>query len=75
MTYSNTLLKLISYIPVDTNRTGISTAVRSENFSASKMVSNSSLLFTKELYGILKAIKYSANVVEENILIATDSKS
>ena len=54
---------------------GVAFAVYSEDFSTSKRVSNSTSIFTAELYGILEAINYSANVAEENILIATDSKS
>jgi len=49
--------------------------IYSENFSTPKKVSNSTSIFTAELYGILEAINYSANLAEENILIVTDAKS
>ena len=54
---------------------GLAFAVYSENFDTPKRVSNSTSIFTVEVYGTLEAMNYSANVAEENILIATDSKS
>ena len=38
-------------------------------------ISNSTSMFTAELYGVLEAVNYSANATKENILRATDSKS
>ena len=54
---------------------GVAFAVYSENFSTSKRISNSTSIFTAELFGILEAINYKSNVAEVNILIATDTKS
>ena len=54
---------------------GVSFAAYNENFRASKKVSNCISIFTAEFYGTLKAINYSVNVVEESILLATDSKN
>ena len=54
---------------------GVASALYSEKFSSSKRVSNSTSIFTSELYGFLEAINYSANVAEEIILMATDSTS
>ena len=50
-------------------------AVHNENFSTSKRVSNYTPIFTAELYGFQEAINYSINAAQENILLATDSKS
>ena len=63
------------YIDDSKTEEGVAFAVYSENFSTSKRVSNSTSKFTADLYGIPEAINYSANVAEENILIATGSKS
>ena len=53
----------------------ISFAVQSKNFSTSERASNSTSIFTSELYGNLEVINYNANETKENITIATESKS
>ena len=54
---------------------GVAFAVHSENFSTSKRVSNCTSILTTQLYRFLDTIKYSINVAEENIFIATVSNS
>ena len=54
---------------------GVAFTVYSENFKRSKIVSNSTSIFTAELYGFLETINYSTNVAKENIRTATDSRS
>ena len=49
---------------------GVGFPVYSENLCTSQWVSSNTSIFTVELYGIVQAISYSANVAEENVIIA-----
>ena len=54
---------------------GIASTVYIKKFQYIKKCIKLYLNFTAEIYGILQAMNYHANVAEENISIATDSKS
>jgi len=53
----------------------VASAVYNEKFQKSMRLPNDTSIFTPELYGMIEAINYGANIPEQDILILTDSRS